>query len=487
MAIGLAPLLVSLLFAATSTTPTTPTTPTTAAAQAAQAGSPCAGTVCGLGGQIRNQIGGGLPLPISLARAQTAAGPQYTPLPFTAITIQTAPATPFGFALPFVGSGLGQTGQIKPTPSATIMQTLSPGIGPRQLTIPPAVFQFRGQGSLGVAKFNLSVFAVQTRGVRDFPHPGTTASGAQAFTERNQTAAIPTLNANVLFAGGRIGAPTVTYYANATASGSPTNNYGHGVPPTVIPTDHAGLNGSPPIHGVARFTATGNQFGGQAIGRTTGTTRIYLNGANGVPPLSPPADLPCKVTATALEGTTAQGIFVPFNTGANCQFWVSVVDPVGANTTVGITGGAFNGVAIRPDYQTNTGAFTGTIGFNGTILGQGLAVTAIGAGIPFTGEGNQTVGFPMTTGRLTISVSHTASGTLSEMFIRKGTDARDAAGNGVVALVTGSLTARDAFYATSSGRTWITLEIPEPSAIAIAASGLFALFACHQLVGGRRP
>ncbi len=114
-------------------------------------------------------------------------------------------------------------------------------------------------------------------------------------------------------------------------------------------------------------------------------------------------------------------------------------------------------------------------------------MTAIGAGIPFTGEGNQTVGFPMTTGRLTISVSHTASGTLSEMFIRKGTDARDAAGNGVVALVTGSLTARDAFYATSSGRTWITLEIPEPSAIAIAASGLFALFACHQLVGGRRP
>ncbi|MFP6654159.1 MAG: hypothetical protein VCB25_00930, partial [Myxococcota bacterium] len=41
----------------------------------AQAGAACSGTVCGLGGQIRGQIGDGLPLPISIAPAQGGSGP----------------------------------------------------------------------------------------------------------------------------------------------------------------------------------------------------------------------------------------------------------------------------------------------------------------------------------------------------------------------------------------------------------------------------
>ena len=49
----------------------------------AQAGLACLGTVCGLGGQIRKQIGRGLPLPISIAPARSG--------PFSAVTIQTAP------------------------------------------------------------------------------------------------------------------------------------------------------------------------------------------------------------------------------------------------------------------------------------------------------------------------------------------------------------------------------------------------------------
>jgi len=266
----------------------------------------------------------------------------------------------------------------------------------------------------------------------------------------------------------------VTYYADATASGSPTNNYGHGVPPTVTVTARAGDNGSPPINGFARFTATGNQFGGQAILRTTGTTKFYFN----QPPfLIAAADLPCKVTATASEGTTAQGFFVPFNTGSDCQFALSIVDPVGSNATVAIAGGAFNGLALRSAYRTNTGIFTGTIGFNGTIIGQGAAVTAVGVGIPFTGQNGRAVGFPMTTGRLTISVASNLA--TSSMFIRSGTDARDAAGNGVVSLVTGSMSFRDASKGNGN-RTWITLEIPEPNALLAASAGLLALFACSR-------
>ena len=362
------------------------------------------------------------------------------------------------------------------------MQTTAPGTGLRQLTLAPAIFHYDAQGSLGVVNFNVALFAIQTDGVHDFPHPGTTALGVQAFTEENKTLAIPTQNANVFFAGGRVGAPTVTYYADATASGSPTNNYGHGVPPTAMPTIHSGLNGSPPLEGIARFTATSNQFGGQAIVRTAGITRHYLNGAFLDPRFG---NLPCKVTATPGEGTTAQGFFVPFNTGPDCKFSLSIMDHVGSSRTVGIAGGAFNGLAVHSPYQTNTGVFTGTIGFNGTIIGQGAPVTLAGIGIPFTGEGSYAVGFPITTGRLTISV-HSRLGTATSRFIRTGTDARDAAGNGVVVLVTGSLTARgNPNFGGFSDRTWITLEIPEPSASLAAAAGLFALFICDRVARRR--
>ncbi len=438
----------------------------------AQAGAACSGTVCGLGGQIRSQIGFEVPLPISLAPSQGASGSHATVGPFTGITIQAAPFLPAD--LPFVGQGLGQFGQLKPTPDATIMQTLDPGSGPRQLTMSPGVFHYGGSESVGIVNFDFKIFAIQTQGEFDFPHPGSTPSGAQAFTEENKTVSIPTPDANVLFAGGRKGAATVTYYADATASGSPSNNYGHGVPPTVTVTARAGNNGSPPINGIARFTATRNQFGGQAILRTAGTTKFYFN----QPPfLVAAADLPCKVTATAGEGTTAQGFFVPFNTGSGCQFALSIVDPVGSDATVGIAGGAFNGLALRSAYRTNTGIFTGTIGFNGTIIGQGAAVTAVGVGIPFTGQNGQAVGFPMTTGRLSITVTSNLAS--SSMFIRTGTDARDAAGNGVVSLVTGSMSFRDVSLGNGN-RTWVTLEIPEPNSFLAASVGLLALFGCYR-------
>jgi hypothetical protein len=72
----------------------------TGSAQPSGAGDACVGTACGLGGQIRGQIGEGLPLPISIAPARTGA--------FADITIQSLPATPSG--LPLVGQGLGQPG-----------------------------------------------------------------------------------------------------------------------------------------------------------------------------------------------------------------------------------------------------------------------------------------------------------------------------------------------------------------------------------------
>jgi hypothetical protein len=446
----------------------------------AQAGSPCSGASCGLGGQIRQQVGDGVPVPISFAAAQGGSGSLATEGPFTAITIQAGPATPM--ALPLVGKGLGQPGQVKPGLTATIMQTTAPGTGPRGLTLAPGLFTYANQpqGSVAVVNFNDVVFAVQTNFILDIPHPGTTSAGAQAFTFMG--ASVPTPNANVFSAGGRRGAATVTFYANAASDGpgSPTNNYGHGVPPTSIQTPMAGEGGIPPINGIARFTRTSNQFGGQVIPRTLGSVKVFLNGK----PLDPAVDLPCKITATPLEGTTAQGTFVPFVTGGPCEFSLSVLELGGTTQVVGVEGGKFSGFTGRPGFETSTGVFTGTIGFNGTIIGQNAPVTIAGANIPVTGQGIQTVGFPMTTGMLSITVT-LVQGETSEMFLRTGTDARDVAGNGVVALVTGSMSARSG-SGGNANRTWVTLEIPEPSAILGASAGLLALFGCHRLVR-RRP
>ena len=69
LAIALMTFLVPMAFASTGS------------AQPTGAGDACVGTQCGLGGQLRGQIGDGLPLPISIAPARTG--------PFVDITIQS--------------------------------------------------------------------------------------------------------------------------------------------------------------------------------------------------------------------------------------------------------------------------------------------------------------------------------------------------------------------------------------------------------------
>jgi hypothetical protein len=418
----------------------------------AQAGLACSGTVCGLGGQIRAQIGDGLPLPISIAPGYT--GPFDVPSPFgyQNIQIHTQPATPAGAAL--VGKGLGQPGQIKPTVAATIMQTL--GAAPRKLTLATGVFGYgpAAQGSIGVINFNQAVFAVQTNLIFDSPHPGTDGNGINVVLPATQGLSKGLAGGGTVMAG-RPGLKTVSYYNNATlvGPGSPSNNYGNGNPPGILKTPAAGGT----LNGVAIFTATSNQFGGIGVGRVLGTAKVFFN----VGGLNPANDLPC--TGTAL-----------------CQFGISTVIP----GTFGVAGGPFGGTTNNPAFTTPTGVFTGTIGFNGTIVGIGNAVTAAGVNVPFTGQNATSVGFPATTGRLLISVTDLAPGAASEMFVRTGIDARDANGNGVVATVTGAMSKRN-ISKGNANRVWTTYEVPEPSAIFAASAGLFALFGCHQLVRRR--
>jgi hypothetical protein len=170
---------------------------------------------------------------------------------------------------------------------------------------------------------------------------------------------------------------------------------------------------------------------------------------------------------------------LPCTGTAMCAFQIGILNIARTN----VEGGPFGSIVTNAAFTTPTGVFTGTIGFNGTIVGVGSPVRT-GSGLPFSFmlPSVKTVGFPATTGRLSISVSQMIFQiTLTEMFKRTGTDARDANGIGVIALVTGSMSQRF----LGANRTWITLEIPEPSAILAASAGLFVLFACHQLVRRR--
>jgi hypothetical protein len=403
----------------------------------ADAGVACSGTTCGLGGQSRGQIGDGLPLPISIA-------PYYLG-EFVDITIQTQPATPGG--LPLVGSGLGQPGQVKPTTMATIMQTTAmlhaaKTGNPRNITLPPGVFHYQQpEASIGVLGFNQAVFAVQTNLIYDAPHPGTTANGGPVPTS------IPSVGVSAIFsAGGRAGLPTVSFCAGKP--GTPGNNF---LGNCTAPADGIGING------LARFTKTVNQFGGVSRTRVLGTAKVYFN-KNGFNL----ADVPCA--------------------GATCEFQISQAGPGSA----AVGGGTFGLTVMNPAFQTPTGLYTGAVGFNGTIISVGNAVTTGGTamnGIPFTGQAATSIGFPFTTGLLTISVTSVVGAT-PEIFARAGTDARTANGQGVVALVTGSMSARSISLGNANP-TWITYEIPEPSTIFAVSAGLFALFGCHQLVRRR--
>jgi hypothetical protein len=408
----------------------------------AQAGDPCVGTSCGLGGQIRAQIGKGLPLPISVADERTG--------PFVDITIQTGPATPDGANLR--GDGLGQPGQIKPTTSARVNQTTAhphTDLNPRGITLIPGNSGYgpAPEGSIGVLDFNTAVFAVQTQLIFDTPHPETTVNGGPVNVPGG-------VDRNKLFAGGRPGGDVVSYCAGAL--GNADNNFNNSCTKAA--------DGD--FNGLARFTKTKNQFGGVSTGRVLGTAKVYFN-----IDLLTIMDMPCT----------------------GCKFGLSTVVP----GTTGVAGGPFGGSVMNPAFQTQTGVYTGTLGFNGSILNNPLTnpirpvivsttPNGVQVGSPYTGQPATSVGFPLTTGMITISV--TAAGVFNplkpEVFKRTGTDARDANGNGVIALNTGAISSRTVSKGNAN-RVWTTLEIPEPSAILAASAGLFALFGCHQLVRRR--
>lgn len=364
-------------------------------------GDPCVGTTCGLGGQQRAQIGSGLPIPITTLPAQT-------------------------------GKILSHPGAIAASPNATIMQTtniVNTWMNPRKLTLSPAKFTYDEPPlQIGVFDANNAVFAVSTNLSVVNPNP---ANGPA-----------------MLSAGGRPGPATVTFCAGGPGPFATPGCLG----PKTLNTP---AFGEPDTNGLVRYTATRNQFGGIASGRTTGTAQVLFNAGKA-------SVLPC----------------------AACLVAVSQATP----GTAAVFGQTFGATVMNPPDINPTGVFVVPVGQFGTI--DPLDLTTMnaqtdGAGnfVPFTGQGATSWGFPLTTGRLTISVTQNNGD--PEIFIRTGADGRTPNGSGIVSLVSGTVSKRS-LSGPNGNRGWVTLRIPEPGVLAAGSSALLMLAGCHWLVRRRQ-
>ncbi len=369
----------------------------------------CSGSTCPLGGQLRLQIGNGVPLPISLD-------------------------------FPRTGLITSQPGAIAAVPGATIMQGPAgpgtPATDPRSLMLAPGQLTFdqATRGKVLVVAANLGPY-VATNLDFSFPATGLAPSRPQGTV--------------TFAAGGRTGPPVVSW---CVGSPPPTASFNPGC---LGPATNA-QGGPTPTNGLIRFTATRNQFGGPALARRSGWARANFNIGGLLR-----ASLPCSG-------------------GLGCQVGVSSI-PFPAT---GIWGPRFaSPPLVVPTFTKATGVYTASIGPNFTVFALGTPITSQGQPIPFTAQPWTSWGVPWTTGRLTISVTAALNG--PEVFVRTGADGRNAAGSGIVTLVSGALSSRPV-SGQNGNRAWLTLKIPEPRVGLGAFAALAGLFAAHRISRERR-
>jgi hypothetical protein len=438
-------------------------------ALAGSATAACMGSTCSLGGQLRAQIGNGLPIPITLAAAPGGASTR----------------TPNG--TPAADLRWGQPGGIKATGNATVMQQSpapvgTPGTAPRSLMFSKAgLFTYDNNGpvGIGVIKFNAKVMSVKTNILLTNPHPGYTSMGATT-----PSGPFPTKNGpNTLQAGGRpgpqltpltwcVGMPFTTVSANPGCLNA--SKFGTVITTTTNDAMNATMG---PVNGLIRYVPLKNQFGGLGQGgRTLGTAMVYFNGGG-----LAVNDLPCIYDPVIVDPNSNP------KKNPNCFVGISQVTP----GTRGVNGQGFGARVSNNAFSTPTGFFTAQLGANGTVIHHGTkamgVITEDGAPKPFTGQFATSWGVPGTTGRLEISVTKNEDALLGgkqEIFIRTGGDNRTAGGQGIVVSVAGAISQRN-ISGPNGNRGWSTFNVPEPSAIFAASAGLLALLGCHQLARRR--
>jgi hypothetical protein len=420
---------------------------------AGTASAACVGSTCSLGGQLRAQAGDGLPIPIS-------------PNP--------APDGDLRW---------GQPGLVVVTPGATIMQQSppasgTPGTAPRSLMLAPGALTYdAGLVSKGVVKSNINVLAVRTNLAVVQPHPGTTTMGAAATGSA--------FGSFTLREDGTTGRPIIVTWCAGLPGPTLVANPACSAPDYFFYDSSCFLNPSfcePLTNGLVRYVATRNQFSGQAQSRVSGTVQIFFN-AGGLAL----GDLPC------VWGTTLNTAVSP-KVNPDCVVGLSVKE-IAETAGERQTYMGHNEWMIRrssPPQSTANGVYTAHIDQNGTIVGYktGALQTVTTGGtamlpMPFAGQATTSWVLPFTTGRVTLSVTQNAGApTQSEIFVRSGGDQRTDDGEGIITLVSGAVSARS-ISGPNADRRWLTLNVPEPSALIAFSAGFFGLLGCHALAKRR--
>lgn len=221
------------------------------------------------------------------------------------------------------------------------------------------------------------------------------------------------------------------------------------------------FNGGPTgVAGVVTYTNAGAAFGG-----------------SGLFSLGPNAGL---VGGGAIVG---QAVTVYINFMAQAPGGPITAAIVGANPVApqyGVTTAALP--ASTPGIAASPGFMMGLAGPAGTISTGSASYVQFGtAGLTNMVTSDQ--GFPWTTGFITVSQPNAVP---PEVFYLSGTDTRGAKpGFGNISMVSSTLSTR-ALSGPNSNRSWVSLTLPEPTAMAGAAGALFMLGACHSLIRRRR-
>jgi hypothetical protein len=449
-------------------------------AQAACDGGDCPIT----GGTLRTMVGGGFIIP-QVPSVQPFTGPQGSP---DRTTTTSMGATNFIPGCPGCGQmGFGNTarGAIRPITGAQVTINKEGGTaapfsidvplgqltyGSHPTSVPPKAGYYTTPILVQVPLnfFVPPLLGVSTRNGQSFP--GETRISPSSLTANNPAATV--LGGPMhLEAGGRGGAPTLTYCAGAIVPAAPIPGTwtggctGFGTPTT------GGTLMSPGVQVAAvevRYTKTANQFGGvgtqRQVKRTGGTNdwigRINFN--NFIVPID--RDAMALTSVKKNYPTLPQNLVEPVVWGAT---FGAVVQRIGGSSPGNMVS-AFLTLNGAPQ-NTATVMITQnppSLGGPGTDMGLGQTSTSWGG--------------PLTTGMVT--VQQLAGGTLQpSTWSNTGNDQRTPGGQGMVSLVSGSLSSRN-ISGPGTSRTLLTLQLPEPS----MALGLFVGVAALVGVSRRR-
>jgi hypothetical protein len=388
-----------------------------------------------ISGNVQAWIGNGLPIPwVNFIGVPGTPG---------------GPTPGFGGARPVTtgggGSGTCPSGAAPTTPGQGVGCAIGPvvaymlttGPAPQKIAMPAGQFQHDGPPIIIPLKFaNPNIWQINANFTLSAPAPsvgGVPQTGSLSAGGRSgapvvtfcpgYTATLP-LNPGCLFPGGRTGyLPSIPKCSITSATPNGFKDCAGPKTPTFIP-------------GLLRYQALKNQFGGTGRAHIGGSFSLALRPAATVAAFAGPA----KPNPTGIGG----GKFGSYNQG---------VPPVGK--------GVYVGVVASP---------LGKIISLGSKVGPGLQNISTGS-----------FGGPLTTGKVTISQP---LATPPEKFTITGSDNRTASGSGNITLVAGAVSKRSV-TGPNANRTFVNYVVPEAAAAVSAGMALLSLTVCHRLARRR--